>query len=139
MPEGSYRISLDISFNPLPSDGWQHFSIAFGHTDDRYYEHRLGQSDGYHALMRADGQMAVYAHTAGDQDGEALTENVQTGALRPGTWSRVTLTVTPDNIEWFRDDGTSVRTGDRRFRGGYVHIGSSATDGRLLVRNLSVS
>jgi len=139
LPQTSYRISLDVCFDPLPSDGWQHFSIAFGHADDRYYEHRLGESDGYHALLRADGQLALYAHTTGQPDGEALTQNIQTGALTAGTWARVTLMVTQDSIEWSRDDGTTVRSNDSRFRGGYLHIGSSATDGRLLVRNLSIS
>ncbi|MCB0913127.1 MAG: hypothetical protein KDB60_16080 [Propionibacteriaceae bacterium] len=135
----SYRVSVDVAYDPLPSDDWQHVSIAFGHADDRYYQHRLGDADGYHALLRADGNLAVYAHQAGDPDGEALTENVQTGLLRPGVWSRLTLTVTPEEILWARDDGTSVRAGDRRFRGGYLHIGSSATDGRLLLRNLRIS
>jgi hypothetical protein len=36
----SYRLVFDAAFDPMPTDTWQHLSIAFGHADDRYYEHR---------------------------------------------------------------------------------------------------
>lgn len=135
----SYRISFDVSFNPLPSDTWQHMSIAFGHVDDRYYEHRLGDADGYHALLRADGSMGVYAHVEGDPNGQELTKSKQSTPMKSGLWARVTLDVTPEGFQWARDDGTTLKATDRRFRGGYFHIGSSANDGALRLRNLTVS
>lgn len=135
----SYRISFDLSFNPLPSDTWQHMSIAFAHTDDRYYEHRLGDADGYHALLRADGSMGLYAHVEGDPNGRELTKSKQGTPMRSGLWARVTLDVTPDGLQWARDDGTTLRATDNRFRGGYFHIGSSASDGSLRIRNLTIS
>lgn len=135
----SYRIAFDATFDPLPSDTWQHMSIAFGHRDDRYYEHRLGDADGYHAVLRAGGNMAIFAHVEGDPNGRAVTSPRSSTPLRPGLWSRLTLDVTPDLIRWSRDDGTSVEVRDPRFRGGYFHIGRSGTDGMLKLRNLTVT
>ena len=82
----SYRLIFDATFDPLPSDTWQHLSIAFGHADDRYYEHRSANSDGYHALVRADGRMAIYAHVHGDRQRrgphcQPAEHALQTGAL----------------------------------------------------------
>lgn len=135
----SYRISFDVSFNPLPSDTWQHMSIGFGHSDDRYYEHRLGNADGYHALLRADGSMGLYAHVEGDPNGQELTKSKQSTPMKSALWARVTLDVTPEGFQWARDDGTTLKATDGRFRGGYFHIGSSASDGSLRVRNLTIS
>ncbi len=135
----SYRLIFDATFDPLPSDTWQHLSIAFGHADDRYYEHRSANSDGYHALVRADGRMAIYAHVHGDANGEALTASRQSTPFKPGLWTRLTLDVTPTTIRLTRDDGNFVEARDDRFRGGYLHIGRSGTDGKLKIRNLSIS
>lgn len=134
----SYRIDFDACFDPMPDDSWQHVSIAFGHADDRYYEHRLGDSDGYHALLRASGIMGLHAHTAGDAEGQELTASKQTAPLRAGTWFQVSLDVTSSQIRWSRDDGTSIEVTDSRFRGGYVHIGCSSSSGRLRLRRLTV-
>lgn len=135
----SYRISFDVCFDPLPTDTWQHVSIAFAHADDQYYEHRLGDTAGYHALLRADGTMALYAHVEGDENGQQLVKPASSTPLKPGLWARVTLDVSPDGFQWARDDGTTLSSRDSRFRGGYFHIGSSATDGALKLRNLTVS
>ena len=136
---GSYRISFDASFDPLPKDTWQHVSIAFGHADDRYYEHRLGDSDGYHALLRADGTMGVFSHVEGDRAGQGLVPSRMSSQMKAGAWARMTLDVSPDGLQWSRDDGTVLQVADKRFRGGYFHIGSSATDGAIKLRGLSVS
>lgn len=135
----SYRIAFDVSFDPLPSDTWQHISIAFGHADDRYYEHRLGDADGYHALLRADGSMGLYAHVEGDPNGQQLGMPVPSSPMKSGAWARMTLDVTAEEIHWSRDDGTVVTARDPRFRGGYFHIGSSATDGAMRLRGLTVN
>lgn len=135
----TYRIDFDVSFNPMPSDTWQHVSIAFGHTDDRYYEHRLGDTDGYHALLRADGSMGLYAHVQGDQNGQQLVKPAASSPIKQSVWARMSLDVTADEIRWSRDDGTVLTARDPRFRGRYFHIGSSATDGALRLRGLAVS
>ncbi|MFT4297380.1 MAG: glycerophosphodiester phosphodiesterase [Micropruina sp.] len=135
----SYRIAFDVAFDPMPSDTWQHVSIAFGHDDDRYYEHRLGNADGYHALLRADGTMGLATHVEGDRNGRQLVGPASSRPMKRGVWARMTLDVTPDEIRWARDDGTVLSVKDSRFRGGYFHIGSSATDGALKLRGLAVS
>ncbi len=134
----SYRVDLEAAFDPMPTDTWQHLSIAFGHADDRYYEHRAAKTDGYHAQLRADGEMALYAHVEGEPNGRPLTTNRSTKPFKPGLWSRLTLDVTPQIIRFTRDDGNYVEARDDRFRGGYLHLGRSGTDGRLQVRNLQV-
>ena len=134
----SYRIAFDVAFDPLPSDTWQHVSIAFAHADDRYYEHRQGDADGYHALLRADGTMGLYAHVEGDPLGQQLAKPATSAPMKPGLWARMTLDVTPEGFQWSRDDGTVTVAREPRFRGGYFHIGSSATDGALKLRALSV-
>lgn len=134
----SYRIAFDVAFDPMPSDSWQHVSIAFGHADDRYYEHRLGDADGYHALLRADGSMGLYAHVEGDPNGQELVAPAASAPLKRGLWARMTLDVTPTGFQWARDDGTVLIASDSRFRGGYFHIGSSALDGALKLRGLAV-
>ena len=135
----SYRISFDAMFDPLPSDTWQHVSISFAHVDDRYYEHRLGEGAGYHALLRADGGMSLVAHLEGDPNGRELTQPAQGTPLKAGVWARVTLDVSPASLQWARDDGTTLQAQDERFRGGYFHIGSSSEDGTLNLRNLSLA
>lgn len=135
----SYRISFDMRFDPLPTDTWQHLSIAFGHSDDRYYEHRIAVSDGYHAILRGDGTLGIYSHVEGNPSGRELAKPQQGIPLKSGVWSRLTLDVTPDVLRWSRDDGSTVEVTDSRFRGGYFHIGSSAIDGRLQLRGLTVT
>jgi glycerophosphoryl diester phosphodiesterase len=135
----SYRVTFDVSFDPLPSDTWQHVSLAFGHADDGYYEHRLGDGDGYHALLRADGTMALYAHVEGEPNGQELTKAQTSTPMKSGLWARVNLDVTPEGFAWSRDDGTTLKANDSRFRGGYLHIGSSATDGAVRLRNFTIS
>jgi hypothetical protein len=135
----TYRISFDATFDPLPEDPSQLLSIAFGHTDDRYYEHRLGESDGYHAILRADGRLSLYAHIEGDQNGQELARSEETTPMEAGRWTQVTLDVTPTLVRWSRDEGSAIEIEDKRFRGGYIHLGKSSRDGRLLVRNLAIS
>jgi glycerophosphoryl diester phosphodiesterase len=136
---GSYRIELDVAFDPLPSDRSEHMSIAFGHRDDRYYEHRLGQGDGYHAVLRRNGRMALYAHTDGRVSGQLLSSEAAGPALERGQWVRLTLDVTPTHLRWSRDGGPTVQAQDGRFRGGYLHVGRSGNDGRLNVRRLVIT
>jgi glycerophosphoryl diester phosphodiesterase len=134
----SYRIEFDVAFDPLPPDRAAHVSIAFGHSDDRYYEHRLGQGNGYHALLRGDGRMAIYAHTDGQAEGQLLTIDKASPPLERGQWAHLILDVSPTHIRWSRD-GTVVEAPDTRFRGGYVHLGRSADGGRLSVRNMIIN
>jgi hypothetical protein len=128
-----------VAFDPLPTDRSEHMSIAFGHRDDRYYEHRLGQGDGYHAVLRPNGKMAVYAHTDGRITGQLLSDEATGPALQQGQWVHLTLEVTPTQLRWSRAGGPSVQVQDSRFRGGYFHVGRSGRDGRLNIRQLVIT
>ena len=134
----SYRIVFDAAFDPMPTDPWYHLSVAFGHADDRYYAHRSATCDGYHAQLRADGRMALYAHLQRSPNGQPLTATLKGRSFRKGVWSRLILDVTPTTISMTRDDGTFVQAEDDRFRGGYLHIGRFGPDGMLKIRNLKI-
>jgi glycerophosphoryl diester phosphodiesterase len=133
---GSYQVDLRVRWNVLPQDLTTNVTLAFGHLDDRYYEEGLGVSDGYSAILTASGSLELHAHQAGRRVGEPLGEPVQTIAPQEGEWMTLRLTVFPQGITWTRLDATSPETGsaaqvsveDRRFRGGYLHIGRTATD-----------
>jgi glycerophosphoryl diester phosphodiesterase len=145
---GSYQVDLQVRWNLLPHDTTTNVTLAFGHADDRYYEEGLGASDGYHAVLTANGSLELYVHRAGQQVGERLGSPVQTIAPEEGQWIALRLNVFPQGITWTRLDASSPETGsaaqvsveDRRFRGGYLHIGRTATDkSSVSFRSLTVS
>ncbi|WP_256793615.1 glycerophosphodiester phosphodiesterase [Terrabacter sp. Ter38] len=138
-PSGPYELSLEVRVDRMPTQSSTNFTVAFGHADDRYYEHRQGTQNGYHALLRMDGSLELWAHAAGSQDGVPLGKPVSGGAPVVGTWVPLRLVVTPTALIWTRlDTGASVTVADSRFRGDYVHVGRSAIDGALSVRRLRV-
>ena len=145
---GSYQVDLQVRWNTLPDDLSTNITLAFGHADDRYYEDGLGAGDGYSAILTADGSLELHAHQAGQRIGERLGSAVQTIAPQEGQWMTLRLNVFPQGISWTRLDASSPDTGtaaqvsveDRRFRGGYLHIGRTATDkSSVSFRSLSVS
>jgi hypothetical protein len=138
--QGRYRVSFDARWNKLPADRAAGFTLAFGHVDDAYYEHRLGAGDGYHAICRADGVLSIFSHTHGTEDGFQLSGTAQT-AIRTGQWMSMRLEVTPSTLVWSRigtSDAPGVVATDARFRGGYLHIGRHSADGSLSLRRLRV-
>jgi glycerophosphoryl diester phosphodiesterase len=145
---GSYQIDLQVRWNLLPN---QHLdtgvAIAFGHADDRYWEDGLGSSDGYHALLTAAGSLELYSHLAGQRAGQLLSVPVQTPAPVEGQWMTLRLAVFPQGISWSRLDAAAPDSGsaaqvtadDRRFRGGYLHLGrTSAEKSSVSFRSLTV-
>ncbi len=138
-PAGPYRVSFDIRVDAMPSATDSNFTLAFGHADDRYYAHRQGTQNGYHAILRMDGQLELYAHRAGDERGEQIGESVAGPPPGVGAWIPLALEVAQDGITWSRLD-TGGRTSGRHsaFRGDYLHIGRSAPDGKIAVRALRV-
>lgn len=133
-----YRVEVDVRFTALPSRLDSHVSIAFGHVDDTRYRHREGLTDGYHAIVRANGTMELYAHRVGVRDGQRLCAPVNTPALQAGEWVTVALTVTPSELQWSRVGQPTLTAADRRFRGGYLHVGRSGGDGPLELRRLTI-
>lgn len=139
---GSYRIEFQASFPELPSDRTSNLSLAFGHADDSYYEHQLGAQSGYHALLRVDGRLQLFEHRAGEVTGRQLGPTVQTSAAVPGQWIGLRLDVDPEQLSWTRLDGPTpagIMVRDRSHRGGYLHLGRSATDGSMSLRSLTVT
>jgi hypothetical protein len=137
---GPYQVDIEVRVDVMPSQGSASFSLAFGHGDDRYYEHRQGQLDGYHALLRLDGTLELWSHSAGMVDGRALGPGVPGPTPMVGTWVPLRLTVTPSEITWSRlDTGAVVGVKDDRFRGDYIHVGRAATDGRISMRRLGIT
>ena len=126
----SYRIEVQARWDALPSDPQAHLDLVFGHSDDTYYEDGYGHSDGYAAVVRGDGSLAVLRHRTGSTESRPLASAGSTPPV-PGQWLHLRLDVSPTRIKWRRlDSGSSaaVIAQDSAYRGGYVHIGRSNTD-----------
>lgn len=138
----SYRVTFAACWQVLPVDPTSNVTLAFGHADDTYYEHRRGRSDGYHAIMRPDGRLELYRHEAGRKDG-VLLAGTGTPAAAAGEWLSFQLDVTPAHIRWSRTDTdppAAVTARDSSYRGGYLHVGRTAYDDQvqLALRGLVV-
>jgi len=138
----TYEVRFAASWTQLPVESVSNFTLAFGHVDDAYYEHRYGKSTGYHAIMRPAGELELYLHRAGQTDGTLLRSIVTPSAVA-GRWMTFSLIVNGDVLTWTRTDlpdQPSVVVQDTTVRGGYIHIGRSSTAGRgtLAVRQFRV-
>lgn len=139
-PTGPYAVDIEIRVDDVPKNPQSNFTLAFGHVDDRYYEHRQGQLDGYHALLRMDGNLELWAHLAGSPDGKQLTVAIPGPAPTAHTWIPLRLSVSASTLTWSRlDTGARVTSEDSRFRGSYMHVGRSSPDGRVSLRRLRVA
>jgi glycerophosphoryl diester phosphodiesterase len=137
----SYNIEFEARWDVLPADLGTNISIAFGHSDDRYYEHQLGNSNGYHAILRANGSLELYKHVVGVRTGTQLGDAVITSTPQPGQWMKFRIEVQPTSIKWTRmdlDPQPVVTAEDSQFRGGYLHLGRTSNDASLTLRNLLV-
>lgn len=136
----TYSIEFEASWAVLPADLASNLTLCFGHVDDAYYEHRSGLGTGYHAIIRADGRLALFLHRDRTVDGVSLGETKGVPAAA-GNWMRFKLQVSPSMITWSRLDGTgsSVTARQSEVRGGYLHIGRSSTDGSGAFRNFWIS
>ena len=137
----SYTVQFQASWPVLPASLADNMTVAFGHADDAYYEHRSGLGSGYHAILRADGRLQLFRHQDGKPDGIPLGASIQTPAPTAGNWMTFQLKVTPSTLTWSRTDvpAATVSVNDGTIRGGYLHIGRSSVDGELAFRSLSLS
>ncbi len=134
-----YSVEFEASFSILPTDPLANITLAFGHVDDAYYEHRIGTSNGYHAILQANGELGLYAHRTGQQAGIKLATK-KTARPFGGEWMKFRLDVTPTNLTFSRlDQPASVTVADKSYRGGYMHLGRASTDGSLALRGLKVT
>jgi hypothetical protein len=135
----SYTVEFEASYDELPRDPAANITLAFGHEDDRYYEHRLGLANGYHAILQADGELGLYSHHAGKPAGTKLSTRTTAPPFR-GEWVKLRLEVTPTQLTWIRQDQPAqVIATDKSFRGGYLHVGRGSADGVLSLRRLRVT
>lgn len=136
--ESSYTVEVQVSFPTLPTDRSAGVVLAFGHTDDAYYQLRSGLGGGYHALLRADGRLGLFAHQPGVSEGNNLGER-ETPAPEIGQWVTLRLEVSPTTVVLQRpDSGTEISANNSTHRGGYLHLGRSSTDGAAAFRNFSI-
>ena len=134
----TYAVEFEASYDALPREPGANLTLAFGHDDDRYYEHQVGSTNGYHAIMQTDGQLGLYSHHAGKPVGSTLVTTATAPPFR-AEWMRFRLEVTPTQLTWIRQDQpVQVTATDKSFRGG-LHIGRSSTDGSLAFRRLRVT
>jgi glycerophosphoryl diester phosphodiesterase len=138
---GSYQVDVQVRVDELPRTDTSNITVAFGHQDDRYYEHRQGTQDGYHALLRVDGSLELWEHRAGSVDGVQLGDPVSTPRPAVGELISLRLEITPTTLTWRRLGGqdAAVVARDSAHRGGYLHIGRSASDGRISLGRVSVT
>lgn len=135
---GSYTISCELSWIERPLTTNDSLSVVFGRTDDSYYEHRQGLGDGYHLLLRANGELALYRHTSGVVSGSQLG-GLRTPVPLEGQWIPLTIAVTPESIAVTRaDSGQSFTVADATVRGGYVHVGRTSRNNIGGFRNFSI-
>lgn len=141
----TYTINVEASWKALPQDTADNITLAFGHADDAYYEHRSGLGNGYHAIVRGDGRLELFRHRQGRPEGEQLGPSVASPTPEPGQWMGFRLQVTPNTIAWTRLAAAgatgaefTVTADDGTYRGGYLHIGRSSTDGSAGFRSFSV-
>lgn len=136
----AYTVDFEAAYDVLPADPTSNLTLAFGHQDDSYYEHRLGQQNGYHAILQLDGQLGLYLHRKRQPAGTKLSA---TTTARPvaGQWMKFRLEVSPTQLVWSRPGiaGARVAAVDNSYRGGYLHLGRASSDGTLSLRALKVT
>lgn len=142
IPEATaeYAIDVDASWRSMPASRADNLTIAFARTDDVYYQHRQGRGDGYHAILRANGELGLYRHRDGAAAGQQLGASVSTPALAVGKVAHLRVDVSPSRIAVTRtDSGNTISVADTDLRGGYFHLGRSSNDGVAAFGNLVVS
>jgi hypothetical protein len=135
----TYQVEFEAAYDELTSGQDGNLTLAFGHHDDSYYEHRLGVQNGYHAILQADGELGLYLHHAGKAAGVKL-DTATTDPPALGKWMAFRLEVTPQQLTWSRlDVPGQVTAVEKSYRGGYLHLGRASADGTLSLRNLKVT
>ncbi|MQA84509.1 MAG: hypothetical protein GEV03_07780 [Streptosporangiales bacterium] len=134
-------IGFDVVVDSVGDDDTTHWaSIFFGSRDDRPFSDRgdPGAPGGYHALLRADGELALYRVDAGEAD---LLGSVRTPPLELGrTVSRLEVRVGPAEVAVTRVDAgpdAGIGAADTTYRGGYFQFGRDGAAARF--RNAAIT
>ena len=135
-PLESYQVDVEVRVDEDPGPT-SNFTLAFAHRDDRYYEHKLGTQDGYHAMLTMQGTLDLRQHIAGKTDGVPVGKESAGPAPVIGQWIPLRLVVSKDAITWSRPDTQQTITALRpELSGSYLHVGRSSDHGALSVRGL---
>ncbi len=139
---GSYVIDIDLGFSTLPADTTRAAVFNFALPDDQNlsYSSAGTYGDGYAVWLRANGTLGLFKLTAG-VGSTTLGTAVATAALTAGVLGHVRITVSPTQITVARTDsaGTVGPVSDATFRGGYVSVGKSSTDGTARFKTLVIT
>ncbi|MFE7485440.1 glycerophosphodiester phosphodiesterase [Streptomyces sp. NPDC057552] len=127
-----YRIVFDMKHKVLPGatiHGGYYFGKA---SDDVYRFSTANATGGYHVVMRGNGDMQLYRHTAGVTAGTQIGSTIATSTPVADTAMSFRVDVTPTTVELRRTDGAGWTTGpiaDTTYRGGYHGLSNgSITD-----------
>jgi len=137
----TYTIDVDFQWITVPTDTTQNITLAFGHSDDTYYEHQGGHGTGYHAIVRPNRNVQLFTHVDGTTTGTQIgtTGVLMTSNAVAATWYHMKVTVTPTTVTFTVNDGADhvVVATDNTRRGGYFHLGVTA--GEAAWRNLVIT
>ena len=132
-------IEVGGCWRTLPESAADSLSVAFGRADDSYYEHLSGVGDGYHVILRANGEFGLYRHHDGQPDGEILG-SAASPPLTAGHWAQLRITTTADGITVSRTDcAETVTTVSGPVPDGYLHLGRTSRDGVGAFRALRIA
>ena len=119
-------IEYECRFLTLPTDLTTHLGFFFGKLDDQRYQFQVANvTQGYHAIMRANGNMQMYRHDIGVTTGVSLAGPLLTAVAVAGTWMKFRLIITPTTLSYQRIDaggGTALTSSDTTLRGRYFGI-----------------
>lgn len=137
----TYQIDFDMKWVTLPTaTTWS--GIAFGHVEDEEYKTQgTNNQDGYHAFLRANGQLQLFTHTNGTGTGTQIGGTVATAAPVANTWIPLRVIITPTNVSVQRMDDASapISVANTFVRGGYFHLIQGTANLAASFRNVVVS
>ena len=119
-------IEYECRFLTLPTDLTTHLGFFFGKLDDQRYQFQVANvTQGYHAIMRANGNMQLYRHDIGVTTGVSLAGPLLTAVAVAGTWMKFRIIITPTTLSYQRIDaggGAALTSSDTTLRGRYFGI-----------------
>ena len=101
-------VEVEAGWLELPGELTDNLTIAFGRVDDSYYEHRQGAGSGYHAILRANGELGLFRHDDGTAEGTKLGTSVMTAAMVVGQSAKLRLELAGDRITFSRLDSVGA-------------------------------
>jgi len=120
----NFTLSFTFKYESLNAGDITRWVSAFICADDdtEHKDATIDQVQGYHVLIRANGQMNIYSKAKG---GAATLIATSSGtAFTIGNFVTITIAVTPTTITVSRSDTAQTTTvTDATYRGGYFHIG----------------